>query len=298
MNKPDIELFYNQYVNSEKIVETNYTGHFDLLYWKDLKRDLSACERLQRKPFFKIALLKGEGMYQCNDLYIPISGYSIVFTDPLTRSSFQTNDKNFEGTYCICTDNFLRGTSKINLRNWPVFHDRKVFAHSLTESEYHHLFTLFNDIEKENTSDYAFKELVIRGRIFDIIHYVQKSIPASIISSNRNEDTLDERFFKQLETEFFIINPDQPLRGKTPLYFASKLNCSTGNLNQYLKRNTGKTTQQLIHDRIIEEADVLLRHSNYSIKEIAWCLHFQETPHFINFYKKNTGKTPMEYRTN
>lgn len=63
-----------------------------------------------------------------------------------------------------------------------------------------------------------------------------------------------------------------------------------------MKKNTGKTTQQLIHERIIEEANILLRHSNYSIKEIAWSLHFKETPHFINFYKKHTSCTPIEYR--
>lgn len=86
------------------------------------------------------------------------------------------------------------------------------------------------------------------------------------------------------------------MAGKTPLYFATKLNCTVDHLNQTLKKVTGKTTQQLIQERIIEEAKVLLKHSNYSIKEIAWSLHFQETSHFVNFYKKHTHQTPLQYR--
>ena len=296
MSQQEIQLFYNEYTDREEFSQTNYTGHFDLLYWAELKIDLSACERLQREPFYKIALLKGDAKYLNNGNEIWISGYTIVFTDPLTRSSFHTNDENFEGIYCICTENFLRETTKINLRNWPVFQGRKVFAHSLSEIDYLHLSALFHQIESENNSDYLFKEQVIRGRIFDIIHHVQKTISTKNYVLKLNKDSLDERFFKQLETAFFNINPENPLAGKAPLYFAAKLNCTVDNLNKTLKEVTGKTTQQLIHERIIEEADVLLRHSNYSIKEISWSLHFQETSHFVNFYKKHTNHTPLQYR--
>lgn len=77
MNKQDIQLFYNQFVDSEFIPDTDYIGHFDLLYWTDLKEDLSACERLQRKPFYKIALLQGKATYHSHGEEIPIFGYSI-----------------------------------------------------------------------------------------------------------------------------------------------------------------------------------------------------------------------------
>lgn len=296
MNIQDIQLFYDQYVDHQEISDTKYIGHFDILHWENLKLDLSECERLQRKPFYKIGLLKGNAIYHCNNINIPISGYSIVFTDPLTRSSFSTQDEKFTGIYCISTDLFLRGTTKINLRNWPVFQERKVFAKSLSEIEYHVLFNLFKEIEQEKESDYPFKEQVIRARIFDIIHHVQKSLSLESITIDKKEDTLDELFFKQLETVFFSINLERPLSGKTPAYFAERLHCSVDHLNKSMKKNTGKTTQQLIHERIIEEANILLRHSNYSIKEIAWSLHFQETSHFINFYKKHTNSTPIEYR--
>ena len=67
-------------------------------------------------------------------------------------------------------------------------------------------------------------------------------------------------------------------------------------LNKVLKTSIGKTTQTIIQERIVEEANVFLRHTSLSVKEIAWCLHFLETSHFQNFYKRQTGVTPIQYR--
>lgn len=158
MNIQDIQLFYDQHVSHQEKSTTKYIRHFDILHWENLKGDLSKCERLQRKPFYKIGLLKGDAVYHCNNINIPISGYSIVFTDPLTRSSFTTLDEKFMGIYCISTDLFLRATTKINLRNWPVFQEKKVFAQSLSEKKFHLLLNLFKEIEQEKDSDYPFKE--------------------------------------------------------------------------------------------------------------------------------------------
>lgn len=54
MNSSDINIFYDQYVDGHHSPEDEFLGHFDFLLWKDLQKDLSACERLQRKPFHKI----------------------------------------------------------------------------------------------------------------------------------------------------------------------------------------------------------------------------------------------------
>lgn len=293
----EIEIFYDQYVHRSYPDDQFFLGHFDVLHWEDLKKDLSACERLQRKPFYKIALLNGTAKYHSNNVEVPISGYTIVFTEPMTRSSFSTDDENFVGDYCVCSESFLRGTAKLNLRNWPVFKDQEIYAQPLSKEQYLFLSQIMLEIEQEKDSDYFFKEQLIRNRVFDIIHYIQKSIKSNNFPSLYMEDTLDERFLKLVENVFFDISLQKPLVGKTPAYFAGLLNTTVDHLNQTLKKITGKTTRDVLHERIIEEANILLKHTNYSVKEIAWCLNFQETPHFVNFYKKLTKTTPLVYRT-
>lgn len=296
MSGAEIDRFYDQHVNVAHPGKQSFAGHFDFLWWKDLQKDLLACERLQRKPFYKIALLKGEAVYESKDQTVAISGYTIVFTSPLTRFSFKTTDTHFDGKYCVCSESFMRGTGRVSLMNWPVFRDKSIYTKSLNVKQYDELLQLFNEIEKEYQSDYPFKEELTRNRVFDIIHYTQKLDTGSLEIRSVPDESLENRFLKMLDHAFIGIRPEMPLEDKSPAYFAQLLYTSVDHLNRMLKKTTGKTTLSLIHERIIEEANILLKHTAYSVKEIAWCLHFQETAHFQNFYKKHTGITPLEYR--
>ncbi len=296
MNKADINIFYNQYVKDGFSVMNNFPGHFDFLLWENLQKDLSACARFQRKPFYKIALLSGNAVYESSDEQIAISGNTIVFTAPMVRFSFKTDDENFDGKYCVCSESFLRGTNRLSFTNWPVLKGSHIYTQSLNSEQYEDLMQMFNDIERERKSDYPFKEELIRNKVFEVIHYTQK------LNKNQPEinpvqaESLEDRFFRVLEDTFFSIRKETPLEDKSPAYFAQLLHTSVDQLNKTMKKVTGKTTQSLIHERIIEEANVLLKHTSYSVKEIAWCFHFQETSHFQNFYKKHTNCTPLEYR--
>lgn len=296
MNPEDINVFYDHYVDGEFSVKNSFSGHFDFLLWENLKKDLSACARFQRKPFYKIALLRGEAVYDSGSRQISVSGNTIVFTDPMIRFSFKTTDETLSGKYCVCSESFLRGTSRLSLSNWPVFKDRNIYTQSLSDAQYSELLRIFNEIENEYRSDYPFKEELIRNRVFDIVHYTQKLDKGLSEFVLTQEESLEDRFFKLLDNAFFNVSREMPLEAKSPAYFAQLLFTSVDQLNKAVKRATGKTTLALIHERIIEEANVLLKHSTYSVKEIAWSLHFQETSHFQNFYKKQTHLTPIEYR--
>lgn len=297
MNNSDINIFYDQYVDGHFPPEDGFFGHFDFLLWKDLQKDLSACERLQRKPFYKIALVSGNAIYQSKSSEIPISGYNIIFSDPLSRYSFTTNDIKFEGQYCVCSETFLRGTSQFSLATLPIFQSRDLYVKPLSDVRYNDLLILFEQIQNEHRSVYPYREQLIRNRILDIIHYVQKLDEKFYKIETTFEESLEERFLKMLENAFFNINKDKILESKSPSYYAGLLNTTVDNLNKVLKASRGKTTQAIIQERIIEEANVLLRHTTLSVKEIGWCMHFLETSHFQNFYKKLTGCTPIEYRT-
>lgn len=297
MNSSDINIFYDQYVDGHHSPEDGFLGHFDFLLWKDLQKDLSACERLQRKPFYKIALVSGNAIYQSKSAQIPISGYSIIFSDPLSRFSFTTNDEQFEGKYCVCSETFLRGTSQFSLATLPIFQSRDIYVKPLSKVRYDDLMILFEQIQNEHRSAYPYREQLIRNRILDIIHYVQKLDEKFYKGVTTTEESLEERLLKMLENSFFDIGKDKILESKSPFYYAGLLNTTVDNLNKVLKASRGKTTQAIIQERIIEEANVLLRHTSLSVKEIAWCLHFLEASHFQNFYKRQTGVTPIQYRT-
>ncbi len=69
-------------------------------------------------------------------------------------------------------------------------------------------------------------------------------------------------------------------------------------LNSVIKKNTGKSTSVIIHDRMVAEAKALLRNTSWNVAEIAYALGFAYPSHFNKYFKKFTEVTPLEFRMN
>ena len=80
--------------------------------------------------------------------------------------------------------------------------------------------------------------------------------------------------------------------------YASLLHISAGHLSEVVKMQSGKPAIKHIHDRLVLEARRLLFHTGNSLKEIGFELGFSDASYFNRFFKRETGSTPAEYRTN
>ena len=59
---------------------------------------------------------------------------------------------------------------------------------------------------------------------------------------------------------------------------------------------TGQSTQQLIHDKLIEKAKEKLSTTDLSVSEIAYTLGFQHSQLFRKLFKSKTQLSPLEFR--
>src|SRR5690606_37826700 len=95
----------------------------------------------------------------------------------------------------------------------------------------------------------------------------------------------------------YFDNDDLVVKGlPTVQYIADTLNQSPKYLGSLLKVLTGQSTQQHIHDRLIEKAKEKLSISDLSISEIAYELGFEQLPSFSKLFKKKTNLSPLEFR--
>lgn len=83
---------------------------------------------------------------------------------------------------------------------------------------------------------------------------------------------------------------------KSPSQYANLLNISPRHLNRIVKETLGKTSIELIADRIILEAKRMLALSGKSTKEIAFNLGFEDASYFIRFFKKHSQQTPASFQ--
>ena len=77
---------------------------------------------------------------------------------------------------------------------------------------------------------------------------------------------------------------------------AGKLNVSPNYLTGLLKTLTGQSTQQHIHDKLIEKAKEKLSTTELSVSEIAYELGFEHSQSFSKLFKSKTNVSPLEFR--
>jgi AraC-like DNA-binding protein len=82
----------------------------------------------------------------------------------------------------------------------------------------------------------------------------------------------------------------------TVQYLAEELNISPNYLSGLLKVLTGQSTQQHIHDKLIEKAKEKLSTTDLSVSEIAYQLGFEHSQSFSKLFKSKTHLSPLEFR--
>ena len=78
--------------------------------------------------------------------------------------------------------------------------------------------------------------------------------------------------------------------------YGLKLAVSPNQLNKVVKKETGKSTGELIDEMLIMEIKAMLKYTDLSISEIAYQLDFTDTSHFSKFFKRYAGIAPAAYR--
>ena len=80
-------------------------------------------------------------------------------------------------------------------------------------------------------------------------------------------------------------------------HYAAELGVTPGTLSRTLTKLTGRTTKQLILERVVLEAVRLLRFSDLSVKEIAARLGFSDQFAFSKAFKRQRGAAPQDFRS-
>lgn len=150
---------------------------------------------------------------------------------------------------------------------------------------------------EEIASDYPYKYDLLRSYVTELVHYALKMEPSEALYQHPNANSrITAVFTELLERQFPIESPSQRFTLRSANDFAQQLSVHVNHLNRAIRETTGKTTTRHIAERITSEAKALLRHTNWNISEISYCLGFEEPSHFNNFFKKQTSQTPTSFR--
>lgn len=77
---------------------------------------------------------------------------------------------------------------------------------------------------------------------------------------------------------------------------ANELHLSPNYLTDLVRAETGKTTINLIHEYVTEQAEILLLQTDMTVTDVAYHLGFDNAPYFSRLFKKLKGTSPGEIR--
>ena len=166
----------------------------------------------------------------------------------------------------------------------------------LSDKEETTIISMMQNMEQEYRSNIdKFSQDVIIAQLELLLTYAERFYHRQFLTRkianhrilNRLEEILNENFKSEA-----IAKHGLPAVAD----IAEALNISPNYLSAMLKVLTGQSTQQHIHEKLIEKAKEKLSTTGLSISEIAYELGFEHSQSFSKLFKSKTNLSPLEFR--
>lgn len=140
-----------------------------------------------------------------------------------------------------------------------------------------------------------FSQNIIVSHIETLLNYSERFYERQFITRKTPHHKILNRLEALLNNYFDhddLISKSLP----TVKFIANELNTSPNYLSRLLKMLTGQSTQQFIHDKLIDKAKEKLSTTDLSVSEIAYELGFEHPQSFTKLFRNKTNLSPLEFR--
>ncbi len=166
----------------------------------------------------------------------------------------------------------------------------------VSEKEENMVINILKNIKQEYQSNIdKFSQDVIIAQLELLLTYAERFYQRQFLTRKITNHQILNRLEEILTTYF---NSDSLATKGLPSvnHIAQALNISPNYLSAMLKVLTGQSTQQHIHEKLIEKAKEKLSTTGLSISEIAYELGFEHSQSFSKLFKSKTNLSPLEFR--
>lgn len=166
----------------------------------------------------------------------------------------------------------------------------------LSQKEENQMASILENIQQEYLANIdKFSQNIIISQLELLLNYAERFYQRQFITRNIFNNELVIRLEALLE-DYFKEERSMDKGLPTVQWVAESLNLSPNYLSSLLKSQTGQSTQQHIHDKLIAKAQERLSTTSLSVSEIAYSLGFERHTSFTKLFKNKTETTPLEFR--
>nr|WP_223808890.1 AraC family transcriptional regulator [Rufibacter hautae] len=166
----------------------------------------------------------------------------------------------------------------------------------LSEKEETIMTSLLKSIQQEYQSNLdKYSQPVIIAQVELLLTYAERFYHRQFLTRKITNHQILNRV-EEILNSYFKSEDLEKTGLPTVQYIADALHLSPTYLSSLLKALTGQSTQQHIHDKLIEKAKERLSTTTLSISEIAFELGFEHSQSFSKLFKTKTNLSPLEFR--
>jgi len=251
-----------------------------------------------RRDFYKLVLATGQMTIGYGQQTTHLDDTFLLFVNPLVPHSVVHHSAANSGYACLFTEAFRTSWKHTEtLQPSPLFRVGDPPIIRLTSEQAAFMAGLFQKMLSAQHDDYPHKDELVKHCLSLLLHEALRIQPPAAEGKQRNAaERVTQLFMELLERQFPLESPEQLLPLRTAQDFASRLAVHVNYLNRCVKEATGKPTSVHIAERIVAEAQALLRHTRWSVADIAGSLGFAYPTYFNNYFKRVTGLAPASFR--
>ena len=206
-------------------------------------------------------------------------------------------DNQASGWILLIHPDFLWNSALAGIIKRYEFFDYSVSeALFLSDKEEAILNNIIQNIKQEYHANIdRFSQNIIISQLETLLNYAERFYQRQFITRKISNHQVLDRLEKLLSDYF--NGPELMKKGLPTVQFvADSLHVSPSYLSGLLKVLTGQSTQQHIHDKLIEKAKERLSTTDLSVSEIAYGLGFEHPQSFSKLFKSKTQVSPLEFR--
>ncbi|GAB4055856.1 helix-turn-helix domain-containing protein [Spirosoma litoris] len=276
------------------LAQSSSTGSpvFDIVETKgELRRYRSNFLVPHRKDFYFLCLVrKGSSRHWVDFVPYTLQSNRFYFSSP-HQIQVKEQTEPMDGIMLSFTEEYLQLEENRSLRELPIIlNPDNGHELSLTPDNLQFLEDVLGKMLVEFNTERSWRNGMLQSYVNILLIYLSRLYSEQFLADHGSPDRgLLNRFRSYIDRHYNTLHQVAD--------YADLLNLTPGHLNDRIKQQSGKTAIEHIHERLILEAKRRLLHTDFSAKEIAWQLGFEDGAYFHRFFKRLTGETPTTFRT-
>lgn len=246
----------------------------------------------RHEDFLQILYIdSGNGFALLGNEQESIQSPCLIVVPRLIPHGFQF-DKNVQGSVITLHHIQLQHLLTFDLNAREKMQSAMQINFQRDSQEWLHVSWIAKQLQQEFSSSLPWRRAMVTNHLISLFIQIFRQQPKDLLEVEKGGRA-------SLHVEKFKRSLDQTFREHRPITeYANELGITHTQLNRVCKEVLGKTALEVIHKRIITEAQRDLTYSNLSIKEIAYTLGFEDEAYFTRFFKRMRQISPSQFRQN